>query len=132
MKKARIAINGLGRIGRSFLREAFGAAEFEIVAINDLADAATLVYLLKYDSVYGRYKRQVEAGDGWIKIDGVAVIIFAQKDPAALPWRDLDIDVVIEATGLFASDKKSQAHLDAGAKRVVITAPASGEGVTTA
>jgi len=135
MKSVRIAINGFGRIGRSFFREAFGSpaggTEFEIAAVNDLADAKTLAYLLKYDSVYGRYKRAVEARDGSFAVEGKTVRVFMQKDPAALPWTDLGIDIVIEATGLFASDKKSQAHLDAGAKRVVITAPASGE-VTTA
>ena len=114
------------------MREAWGMPEFEIVAINDLVDTATLRYLLKYDSVYGRYRRQVEAGDGWMKIDGVPIKTFAEKDPVALPWRDLSIDVVIEATGLFASGEKAQAHIAAGAKRVVITAPASGDGVTTA
>ena len=106
--------------------------EFEIVAINDLADTATLSYLLKYDSVYGRYKKEVTAGDGWIKIDGAEVKVSAQKDPAALPWKDLGIDMVIEATGLFASAEKAHAHIAAGAKHVVITAPASGEGVTMA
>lgn len=132
MKKIRIAINGFGRIGRSFFREALGDPAFEIVAINDLADIKNLAYLLKYDSVYGRYGKKVDAGDGRLKVDGQEVKVCAEKDPAALSWRDLGVDIVIEATGFFASDKKSQAHLDAGAKRVVITAPASGEGVTTA
>lgn len=131
MRKPRIAINGFGRIGRSFFREAFGDPEFEIVAINDLADARTLAYLLKYDSVHGRYKKTVSAGGG-IAVDGTEIPVFAEKDPAALPWKKLVVDVVVEATGFFASDKKSQAHLDAGARRVVITAPATGEGVTTA
>ena len=131
MKLTHIAINGFGRIGRSFFREAFGRGEFEIVAINDLADTKTLAYLLKYDSVYGRYKRMVEARDGSFAVDGKEVKALMQKDPAALPWRELGIDIVIESTGLFASDKKSQPHLNAGARRVVITAPASGD-VTTA
>lgn len=107
-------------------------SEFEIVALNDIADARTLAYLLKYDSVYGRYKKTVSAGSGSITVDGKETALFAEQDPAALPWKKLGIDVVIEATGFFASDKKSQAHLNAGAERVVITAPASGEGVTTA
>lgn len=132
MKKVRIAINGFGRIGRSFFREAFGDPAFEIVAINDLADIKNFAYLLKYDSVYGRYGKRVEAGDRRLAVDGQEIKVFAEKDPAGLPWRDTGIDVVVEATGGFASDKKSQAHLDAGAKRVVITAPVAGEGVTTA
>lgn len=132
MKKIRIAINGFGRIGRSFFRAAHGAAYFEIVSINDLADTKTLAYLLKYDSVYGRYEKAVEAGDGRFIVDGEEIKVLSEKDPAMLPWRDLGIDVVVEATGLFTSDKKSEAHLDAGAKRVVITAPASGDLVTTA
>ena len=132
MKKARIAINGFGRIGRSFFREAFGDSAFEIVALNDLADIKNLAYLLQYDSVYGRFGKKIEAGDGRLAVDGQEIKVCAEKDPVSLPWKDLNIDIVIEATGFFASDKKSQAHLDAGAKRVVITAPASGEGVTTA
>ncbi|MEK7082098.1 MAG: type I glyceraldehyde-3-phosphate dehydrogenase [Patescibacteria group bacterium] len=132
MKHARIAINGFGRIGRSFFRAAHGTAEFEIAAVNDLADTATLAYLLKYDSVYGRYAKTIHTGIGSLYIDGGEVKVFAEKDPAILPWRDLGIDVVVEATGIFASAEKSQAHLDAGAKRVVITAPVKGEGVLTA
>lgn len=131
MKQIRIAINGFGRIGRSFFREAFGLPEFDIAAINDLADTRTLAYLLKYDSVYGRYGREVAAGDGMLRAGGREVMTFAEKDPAALPWKDLGIDVVIESTGLFTDAGKARAHLDAGAKRVVITAPAKGE-VTTA
>ncbi|MBI2053333.1 MAG: glyceraldehyde-3-phosphate dehydrogenase [Candidatus Sungbacteria bacterium] len=128
----RIAINGFGRIGRSFFREAFGDPEFDIVAINDLADTATLAYLLKYDSVYGRYKKEVVASDGAIVVDGKSVQVFAEKDPTALPWKELAVDVVVEATGLFASGAKSQAHLNAGAKRVVITAPSPADGAVTA
>lgn len=128
----RIAINGFGRIGRSFFRAAFGLPEFEIVAINDLADTAVLAYLLRYDSVYGRFDKKVGAGDGVLKVDDREVKVLAEKDPAALPWRDLGVDVVVEASGLFASGDKARAHLNAGAKRVVITAPAEGDGVTTA
>lgn len=135
----RIAINGFGRIGRSFFREAFGlpaspdgGPEFDIVAVNDLTDAKTLVYLLKYDSVYGRYKYPVEATDGSFKVDGKEVKVFAEKDPGKLPWKDLNIDIVIESTGIFTSGEKSQSHLQAGAKRVVITAPVKDDGVTTA
>ena len=92
-------------------------ADFDIVAVNDLTDAKTLAYLLKYDSVYGRYKRSVEARDKTLAVDGKEVRVFAEKDPAGLPWRDLGVDIVIEATGAFASDKKSKPHLEAGAKR---------------
>ncbi len=105
--------------------------EFDIAAINDLADTKTLAYLLKYDSVYGRYGKEVAGGEGVLRVGGQEVKALAEKDPAKLPWRDLGIDVVIEASGLFASDTKSRPHLDAGAKRVVITAPAKGD-VTTA
>lgn len=132
MKKIRIAINGFGRIGRSFFREAFGDPAFDIVAINDLADTKTLAYLLKYDSVYGRYGKPVEAGERSLRVDGKEIMVYAEKNPATLPWGKLGVDVVIESTGFFASGEKSRAHLDAGAKRVVITAPAAGEGVTTA
>src|SRR3989344_2878860 len=127
MKKTRIAINGFGRIGRSFFRAAFGERGFEIVAINDLTPLETSAYLLTYDSVYGRYKKSVAAEDGALVVDGEKITYFAEKDPKNLPWKDLDIDIVIESSGFFASGEKSQAHVDVGAKRVVITAPASGE-----
>lgn len=131
MKKIRIAINGFGRIGRGFFREAFGYPEFEFVAINDLIDTETLAYLLQYDSVYGRYKKTVEAGEGMIRVGGMEVQILNEKNPADLPWKNCGVDMVIEATGIFTSAEKARAHLDAGARHVVITAPASGE-VTTA
>ena len=126
-----IAVNGFGRIGRLFFREAFGLPGFDIVAVNDLTDTVTLAYLLKYDSVYRRYGKSVEAGDGKLVVDGKEIKVFAQKDPAQLPWKDLGVDIVIEATGFFADGEKASAHLAAGAKRVVITAPAKGD-VTTA
>lgn len=126
-----IAINGFGRIGRSFFREVFGLAEFNIVAVNDLTDTATLAYLLKYDSVYRKYGKQVDSGEGVLRVDGKEVKVFAVKNPAELPWKDFGIDIVIEATGFFADGEKASAHLTAGAKRVVITAPAKGD-VTTA
>lgn len=132
MKTTRIAINGFGRIGRSFFRAAFGMPEFDIVALNDLADAEMLAYLLQYDSVYGRYGTSVRAGIKSLEADGTEVKVFAEKDPARLPWGDLDIDIVVEASGFFTSSEKAKAHLDAGAKRVVITAPAKGDAVTTA
>ncbi len=128
---AKVAINGFGRIGRSFFRAAFGLPEFDIVAVNDLTDTKTLAYLLKYDSVYGRYHKPVEAQDGHFTVGGKKIEVLAEKDPARLPWKKLGIDIVVESTGLFTSADKSKSHLDAGAKRVVITAPA-GKEVTTA
>ena len=140
MKLANIAINGFGRIGRSFFRAAFAVLPeslakeglfLDIVAVNDLSDTKTLAYLLKYDSVYGRYQKEVFASDGELVIDGKKIKVLAEKEPAKLPWKDLGIDIVVESTGFFTDGQKAKAHLDAGAKRVVITAPASGE-VTTA
>ncbi len=128
MKKARVALNGFGRIGRLFLRAAFNTGGFDIVAINDLGDVANLAYLLKYDTVYGRYPHEVkglenEKGKSLV-VDGKEVVMLQEKDPLQLPWKDLQIDVVVEATGLFESYEKAKVHLTAGAKRVVITAPA--------
>ena len=127
----KIAINGFGRIGRGFLRAAHGRKEFEVVAINDLASAENLAYLLKYDTVYGRAKFSVASAQGALVVDGKNVSVIAEKDPAKLPWKDMQIDIVIESTGLFTDAEKAKAHLDAGAKRVVITAPGKGEGVET-
>jgi glyceraldehyde 3-phosphate dehydrogenase len=128
---AKIAINGFGRIGRSFFRAAYGMPEIDIVAVNDLTDTQTLAYLLKYDTAYGRYGKEVGAKEHELDVDGKVVKVFAEKDPKNLPWKNLEVDVVVESTGFFTSSEKSQAHLDAGAKRVVITAPAKGD-VTTA
>lgn len=130
MKKYKVAINGFGRIGRSFFRVAFGLPEFDIVAVNDLTNPVNLAYLLKHDSVYGRYAKSVEAQDNFLEIDGKKVEVLAETDPSKLPWKDLEIDLVVESTGLFTSQEKAKAHLDAGAKKVVITAPAKG-GVDT-
>jgi len=127
----KIAINGFGRIGRGFLRAAHGRKEFEVVAINDLASAENLAYLLKYDTVYGRAKFSVASAQGALVVDGKNVSVIAEKDPAKLPWKDMQIDIVIESTGLFTDAEKAKAHIDAGAKRVVITAPGKGEGVET-
>ena len=127
----KIAINGFGRIGRSFFRAAFGSEDFEIVAINDLTDPKNLAYLLKYDTVYGRYLKDAKAGRDFLEVDGKKVKVFAEKDPLKLPWKDLGVDVVVESTGFFTDAEKARAHLDAGAKRVVISAPATGD-VTTA
>lgn len=135
MKPAKIAINGFGRIGRSFFRAAFGLPEFEIVAVNDLTDASTLAYLLKHDSVYGRYDKMVNATERAIVVNDYEIPVLAEKDPAALPWKKLGVDIVVESTGFFTDGAKAKAHLDAGAKRVVITAPATGpadSGITTA
>lgn len=120
----RIAINGFGRIGRSFFRLSFGRADIEIVAINDLGEIADLAYLLRRDTVYGAYEKLVEVKNRQLIVDSQNIFIFCEKDPSALPWRDLNIDVVVESSGAFASYDKAKAHLDSGAKRVVITAPA--------
>lgn len=127
MKQIKVAINGFGRIGRTFFRQAFGHSDIEIVAINDLTDSQTLAYLLKYDTVYGRYGKTVEGRDGELVVDGNPIKLVAEKDPANLPWGKYSVDVVVEATGFFADAEKAKAHLDAGAKRVVITAPAKGD-----
>ncbi len=121
----KVAINGFGRIGRLAFRQMFGAEGYEIVAINDLTDAKMLAHLLKYDSAQGRYVgHEVVAKDNSIVVDGKEIEIYAQKNPADLPWGKLGVDVVLECTGFFASKAKSQAHIDAGAKKVVISAPA--------
>lgn len=127
MKKLRVAINGFGRIGRVFFRQAFENPNVEIVAINDLADVNTLAYLLKYDSVYGIYNKKIETeinDQQKLIVDNKPILFFQKKEPLELPWKDLDIDVVIESTGVFESFEKASVHLKAGAKRVIITAPA--------
>jgi glyceraldehyde 3-phosphate dehydrogenase len=122
----KVAINGFGRIGRLAFRQMFGAEGYEIVAINDLTDAKMLAHLLKYDSAQGRYAKAdtVVAKESSIVVDGKEIQIYAQKNPADLPWGKLGVDVVLECTGFFASKAKAQAHIDAGAKKVVISAPA--------
>jgi glyceraldehyde 3-phosphate dehydrogenase len=131
----RVAINGFGRIGRAFARRSSAGGGFasggqgrqiEIVAINDLGSLENLAYLLKYDTVYGRAPFEVKAENGALNIDGKEVKFFSEKDPGVLPWKELAIDVVIEATGFFTDYEKAQAHIAAGAKRVVITAPVKG------
>ena len=129
---ARIAINGFGRIGRIFFRQTFGNPDIEIVAINDLGSADNLAYLLKYDSVYGRYGKSVQVADRKMIVDGKEIILFQEKDPSKLPWKDLNIDVVVESTGVFDSRDKAKVHLDAGVKRVVITASAHDDVTPTA
>ncbi len=127
MKTIRVAINGFGRIGRAFVRQTWNRPEIELVAINDLGSIETAAYLLAYDTVYGRAPFSVEKKEGALVIDGKEVKLLAEKDPAALPWKDLAIDVVVEATGVFNDYQKARVHLDAGARRVVITAPAKGD-----
>lgn len=128
----KIAINGFGRIGRNAFKIAFDRSDVEVVAINDLTDTKTLAHLLKHDSNYGEYDHQVGYDDTGIIVDGKHIKILAEKDPAALPWKDLDVDVVIESTGFFVDPAKARAHIDpAGAKKVVISAPAKGEGADT-
>lgn len=131
MSKVRVAINGFGRIGRSAFKIAFERSDVEIVAINDLTDTKTLAYLLKYDSNYGTYHNDVVGNEGEIVVNGQTVKVLAEKDPKALPWRDLNIDVVIESTGRFTKKEDAEMHINAGAKRVVISAPSKSEGVDT-
>jgi glyceraldehyde 3-phosphate dehydrogenase len=122
----RVGINGFGRIGRNVFRAAQeSSADVEIVAVNDITDARTLGHLLKYDSVFGRFPGEVEAGDDALSIDGREVKVLAERDPGALPWGDLGVDVVIESTGLFTKREDAAKHLDAGAKKVIISAPAT-------
>ncbi len=128
---ARVAINGFGRIGRCFARSAYGRSELEIVAINDLTTPENLAYLLKYDSVYGRAGFSVSAEAGALIIDGKRVPVLAEREPGKLPWKDLNVDIVIESTGFFTDPSKARAHIDAGAKHVIISAPVKGEGADT-
>lgn len=126
-KKIKVGINGFGRIGRAFFRLAESDKSIEVVAVNDLGSPESLAYLLRYDSVYGQARFSVEVEEGALIVDGKKVTILSEKDPAALPWGDLGVDVVIESTGAFTSYEKAHAHIDAGAKRVVISAPAKDE-----
>jgi glyceraldehyde 3-phosphate dehydrogenase len=120
----RVAINGFGRIGRNFLRASSGYKEFEIVAINDLTDAKTLAHLLRYDSVHGIFDADVKTGIGSITVDGKEIKVFAVTEPEKLPWKDLKVDIVVESTGMFTDRSSAAMHLDAGAKWVIISAPA--------
>ena len=126
----RVGINGFGRIGRNVLRASLGDPDLHFVAINDLTDAKTLAYLLKYDSVHGTLKGSVEAKDDQIIVDGKAIKVLAVKDPKELPWKDLHVDVVIESTGRFTDREGAGKHLSAGAKQVIISAPAKDPDVT--
>jgi glyceraldehyde 3-phosphate dehydrogenase len=127
----RVGINGFGRIGRNVFRAGQAAdADIEWVAVNDITDNATLAHLLRYDSTYGRYPGTVESNDEGIVVDGTPVKVLAERDPAKLPWDDLGVDVVLESTGFFTSRDDAAKHLEAGAKKVVISAPAKGEDIT--
>jgi glyceraldehyde 3-phosphate dehydrogenase len=126
-----VGINGFGRIGRSFFRAALASShDVTIVAVNDLSDPKALAHLLKYDSVSGRLPVPVEAGDGTIIVDGKPITVLAERDPANLPWGALGVDIVVESTGFFTDADKAKAHLAAGAKKVIISAPANGEDLT--
>ncbi|MCB9820170.1 type I glyceraldehyde-3-phosphate dehydrogenase [Candidatus Nomurabacteria bacterium] len=131
MSKTKIAINGFGRIGRAAFKIAWERSDVEVVAINDLTDTKTLAYLLQYDSNYGTYGHKVTADDDGISIDGDRVKVLAEKDPAALPWSDLGVDVVIESTGFFTKKEDASKHIDAGASRVVISAPTKSDDLDT-
>ena len=131
MALTRVAINGFGRIGRSAFKIAWERSDTEIVAINDLTDTKTLAYLLKHDSNYGTYGHEVGYDDESLLIDGTKVRVLAEKDPTVLPWRDMNIDVVIESTGFFTDEEGASKHSQAGAKRVVISGPTKSEGVDT-
>ncbi len=129
--KTKIAINGFGRIGRVFFRHAFGHPDLEIVAINDIGTPENLAYLLKYDTVYGLYDKNVKCQMSNVKnvlvVDGKEILVLSEKDPSLLPWKKMDIDIIVESTGVFESHEKAAPHLAAGAKRVIITAPAKDE-----
>jgi glyceraldehyde 3-phosphate dehydrogenase len=129
----KVGINGFGRIGRNVFRAAHAAgADLEFVAVNDLVDTGTMANLLKYDSILGRFPGEVEASDGGLSIDGKELRVLSERDPAALPWGDLGVDVVIESTGFFTKREDAAKHLDAGAKKVIISAPATEPDVTVA
>jgi len=130
MEKIKVAINGFGRIGRAVFRIGFERDDIEFVAINDLTDAKTLAHLLKYDSVHGIFNHEVEAKENSIVIDGKEIKIYAIKNPSELPWKELAVDVAVEATGLFRTRETASKHLEAGAKKVFISAPSKGEDIT--
>ncbi|MEA2254722.1 MAG: hypothetical protein QOG35_767 [Solirubrobacteraceae bacterium] len=127
----RVGINGFGRIGRNVFRAAKAAdADIEWVAVNDITDNATLAHLLRYDTILGPYKGTVESNDDGLVVDGTSIKVLAERDPAQLPWADLGVDVVLESTGFFTNRDDAAKHLDAGAKKVIISAPAKGEDIT--
>src|SRR5262249_40736208 len=127
----KVGINGFGRIGRNLFRAAHAAnSDLEFVAFNDLIDADMCAHLLRYDSILGRFRGEVEVTDAGLKIDGSEIKILNEKDPAALPWADLGVEVVIESTGLFTKRDDAEKHLQAGAKKVIISAPATDPDIT--
>jgi glyceraldehyde 3-phosphate dehydrogenase len=129
----KVGINGFGRIGRNVFRAAHAqGADIDWVGVNDITDTKTLAHLLKYDSILGRFPGEVEATDTGLKVDGKELRVFSERDPAALPWSDVGADVVIESTGLFTDRENAAKHIEAGAKKVIISAPAKGEDVTVA
>jgi glyceraldehyde 3-phosphate dehydrogenase len=129
----KVGINGFGRIGRNIFRAAHAAgSDLEFVAVNDLIDAEMIAHLLRYDSVLGRFQGEIEVSDGGVKVDGAEIKVLNEKDPASLPWGDLGVEVVIESTGLFTKREDAQKHLDAGAKKVIISAPATDPDITVA
>jgi glyceraldehyde 3-phosphate dehydrogenase len=131
MAKAKVGINGFGRIGRNFFRAHLDrGGDFEVVAANDLGDLKTMAHLLKHDSVLGRLDQEIEVGDGTITVGGDEIRMFSERDPKSLPWRDLEVDIVLESTGLFTDREGASQHLDAGASKVVISAPATDPDVT--
>jgi glyceraldehyde 3-phosphate dehydrogenase len=133
MALVKVGINGFGRIGRNLYRAAYEAgSQLEVVAVNDITDAATLAHLLAYDSILGRFPGRVEATEGAIRVDETEIRVLAERDPASLPWSDLGVEVVIESTGLFTKREAAAKHLDAGARKVIITAPATDPDVTVA
>jgi glyceraldehyde 3-phosphate dehydrogenase len=133
MSPVRVGINGFGRIGRNLYRAAYEAgSDLEFVAVNDITDAKTLADLLKYDSILGRFPGEVEARDGAVAVDGIEIKVIAERDPASLPWEELGVEVVIESTGLFTKREDAAKHLEAGAKKVIISAPATDPDVTVA
>lgn len=123
----KVAINGFGRIGRLAFRLMHDLCDVEVVAINDLTDAKTLAHLLKYDSTQGRFEKEIIVKEGCFVVEGKEVKVFSKPDPKQLPWKELDVDVVLECTGFFVAKEKAQFHIDAGAKRVIISAPGKGE-----
>jgi glyceraldehyde 3-phosphate dehydrogenase len=129
--KTRVAINGFGRIGRNAFKIAFARDDLEIIAINDLTDTKTLAYLLKHDSNYGAYDKEVSYDDKNLVVDGQKIVVLAEKDPAALPWKDMNVELVVESTGFFTNKEGAEKHITAGAKRVVISGPTKSEGVDT-
>jgi len=126
----KVGINGFGRIGRNVFRAALNNPDVEVVAINDLTDVKTLAHLLKYDSTHGRLDATVEVGDGALIVNGKTVKVFAERDPGALPWAEYGVEIVVESTGIFTAKEKAELHLKGGAKKVIISAPATNEDIT--